>query len=160
MSSSCCICKITAHNLTPHSYKRKLWYCDRANSPASRKCIELYNWQERLQNLECPNLQVEAINDVLTNIFSNFIPNEIKTIRPRQAPWITQSIKNFIRKKNRAYKNFVKNGRPDSKLADIQDMISQSSKIIEEAKSQYFFLKNWQDSFQLQNKSKKILVPY
>ena len=98
----------------------------------------MYNWQEIFQDLECPNLQVEAINDVLTNIFSNFIPNEIKTIRPRQAPWITQSIKNFIQKKNRAYKNFVKNGRPDNKLADIQDMILQSSKIIEEAKSQYF----------------------
>ena len=130
--------KITAHNLTPPSYKRKLWYYDRANIPAIKKSIELYNWQEIFQDLECPNLQVEAINDVLTNIFSNFIPNEIKTIRPRQAPWITQSIKNFIRKKNRAYKNFVKNGRPDNKLADIQDMILQSSKIIEEAKSQYF----------------------
>ena len=111
------VAKITAHNLTPPSYKRKLWYYDRANIPAIKKSIELYNWQDIFQDLECPNLQVEAINDVLTNIFSNFIPNEIKTIQPRQAPWITQSIKNFIQKKNRAYKHFVKNGRPDNKLA-------------------------------------------
>ena len=61
-----------------------------------------------------------------------------KTVRPRHAPWITKSIQNFIRKKNRVYKNFVKNGRPDSKQVDIENMIAQSSIIIEEAKRQYF----------------------
>ena len=66
-----------------------------------------------------PNLQVK----VLINIFSNFIPNTTNPVRSRQ---------------DRAYKNFVKNGRPDSKLVDIENMIAQSSKIIEEAKRQYY----------------------
>ena len=75
--------KITAFNLTPPPYKRKLWHYDQANIPAIRKSIVLYNWhwQERFQGLECPNLQVEVLNEVLTNIFSNCIPNEIKAIR-------------------------------------------------------------------------------
>ena len=64
------------------------------------------------------------LNEVLLNIFSNFIPNKIITIRPQQSPWITQPIKNFIRKKNLAYKNFVKNGQPPDKLEGIQNIFS------------------------------------
>ena len=36
--------KITAYNLTPPPYKRKLWHYDRANIPAIRRSIKLYNW--------------------------------------------------------------------------------------------------------------------
>ena len=56
-------------------------------------------------------MQFLAVHFVLQNIYSNFIPNEIKTIRPRQAPWITESVKNFLRNKNSDYKNFVRSGR-------------------------------------------------
>ena len=53
--------KITAHNLTPPSYKRKLWYYDRANIPAIKKSIELYNWQEIFQDLECPTYRLKPL---------------------------------------------------------------------------------------------------
>ena len=53
--------KITAHNLTSPSYKRKLWHYDRANLPAIKKSIELYYWQEIFQGLECPNLQLKPV---------------------------------------------------------------------------------------------------
>ena len=72
-----------------------------------------------------------------TVLASNFIPNEVKTIRPRQAPWITKSVKNFLRNKNRAYKNFVRSGRPVHRLEVIQNMISKGSKMIEDAKRNY-----------------------
>ena len=72
------------------------------------------------------------------NIYSNFIPKKVKTIRPFQAPWITQAIKNFLRKKNRAYNSFVRNGRPDDKLEGIQNMISEGARLIEEARRNYF----------------------
>ena len=100
--------KITADNLALPPYNRKIWFYDQANIPAIRRSIELYRWQETFQELQCLNLQ---LNEVLINIFSNFIPNTTKTVRPRQAPSITKSIKNFTRKKNRAYKNLFKNGR-------------------------------------------------
>ena len=56
----------------------------------------------------------------------------------RQAPWITQSIKKFIRKKNRAYNTFVKNGQPEDRQGGIESMVSQCSKLIEDAKNNYF----------------------
>ena len=64
----------------------------------------MFRWREHVENLTCPNKQVKLLNEVLLNIYTNFIPNEVKAIRPRQAPWITRTIKNFLRKKNHAYK--------------------------------------------------------
>ena len=56
------------------------------------KSIDMFNWQDHLNKIACPNEQVKLLNDVLLNIYSNFIPNQIKTIRPRQPPWITKTV--------------------------------------------------------------------
>ena len=98
----------------------------------------MFRWRESIGDLICPNKQVEMLTETLLNIISNFIPNKVITVRPRQAPWITQSIKNFIQKKNRAYKSFVKNGQPDDKLGAMNEMISKGSKLIEDSKDRYF----------------------
>ena len=75
--------------------------------------------------MSCPNEQVKLLNEVLLNISSNFIPNKVKTIRPSRAPWVSQDVKNFLRKKNRAYKNFVRKGQPDDKLEEMKNMTSK-----------------------------------
>ena len=99
--------------------------------------IATFNWREHLDKITCPDEQVKLLNEVLLNIYSNFIPNEIKTIKPRHAPWITQSVKRFLRKKNHAYKRFVRSGRPDDKVDGIKSMVSDGEKLIEEAKQNY-----------------------
>ena len=48
-----------------------------------------------------------------------------------------EAVKNFLRKKNHAYKTFVKNGQPDDKLEGIKIMISEGAKMIENAKQNY-----------------------
>ena len=130
--------KLSVSNIALPPYTRKIWYYDKADFVAIRKSIEMFTWHEHLDNIICPNEQVKLLNEVLLNIYSNFIPNIVKTIRPRQAPWITQAVKNFLRKKNRAYKSFVRSGRPDDKLEGIQKMISKGTRLIEEAKRNYF----------------------
>ena len=94
--------------------------------------------KDTLSDIACPNLQVKSLNETLLNILLNFIPNKIIMVRSRQAPWITQSIKNFIRKKNRAYKTFIRNGQPEDRLEAITYMIAHGSKLIEDAKEKYF----------------------
>ncbi len=130
--------RLSINNLAPPPFTRRLWHYDSANIDAIRRSIEMYQWRESLQSIECPNQQVKLLTEVVLNVCSNFIPNEIKTIRPRQSPWVTKSIKAFLRKKNRAYKSFVRNGRPADKYQEIQNMISHSSKIVEDAKQKYF----------------------
>ena len=120
------------------SIKVKIWYYDKADFMAIRKSIEMFAWQEHLGNITCPNEQVKLLNEVLLNIYSNFIGNKVKRFRPREAPWIAQAIKNFLRKKNHAFKSFVRNGRPVDKLEGMQNMISEGTRLIEEAKQNYF----------------------
>ena len=123
--------KLSVSNIKLPPYTRTAWYYDKADFLAIIKSIEMFRWQEHLDNLIFPNEQVELLNEVLLNIYSNFIPNKLKTIRPHQAPWITE-------KKNRAYRNFVRSGQPNDKLEGIQRMISEGSKLIEDAKRNYF----------------------
>ena len=127
--------KLSVSNAKLPPYKRRIWYYDNANVFAIRKSIEMFHWQEHLGNLKCPNEQVALLNEVLLNIYSNFIPNKVKTIRPQQAPWITDKIKILLRKKNRAYRKFVKNGKPIGKTEVI---ISDGSKLIQDSKRNYF----------------------
>ena len=129
--------KLSVPNITTPPYTRKVWYYDKADFVAIRKSIEMFDWQEHLDKITCPSEQVKFLNEVLLNIHSNFIPNKVKTIRPCQAPWITKSVKNSLRKKNRAYKNFVRRGQPDDKLEGIKNMIAEGSKLIEDAKRKY-----------------------
>ena len=130
--------KLSVSNIALPSHTRRVWYYNKANIVAIMRSIEMFHWHQHLGTITCPNDQVKFLNEVLLNIYSNFIPNKVKTIRPRQAPWVTQTVKNFLRKKNHAYKSFLKNGQPDDKLEGIQKMITDGSRLIEDAKRNYF----------------------
>ena len=93
----------------------------------------MYPWRNVLGSTTCPSQQVDILNEVLLNIFSNFIPNKFVTVKSKDVPWITGSIKSMIQKKNRAYKSFVKNGQPDCRRQGIQDLLNHTSKTIEDA---------------------------
>ena len=130
--------KLLISNLAPPPYTRRIWHYDRADSTAICRSIIMYQWNESFQLLQCPNEQVKLLTEVVYNVCSNFIPNDLKKIRPCKAPWVTKAIKTYIRKKNRAYKSFVKNGQPAERYNEIQSMISLSSKMVEDAKHKYF----------------------
>ena len=98
----------------------------------------MFKWREYLDNITCPNEQAKMLNEVLLNIYSNFIPNRVKAIRADQAPWIAPTVKHFLRNKCRAYKSFVRNGQPEDTREGIQKMIAEGSKMIEDARRDYF----------------------
>ena len=112
--------KLSVSNIARPPYTRRIWHYDKADFVAIMKSIEMFNWREHLDKIKRPNEQVKLLNEVLLNIYSNFIPNQIKTIQPRKLPWITQAVKRFLRKKNHAYRTFVRNGQPEDKLEGIQ----------------------------------------
>ncbi len=89
-------------------------------------------WQQHHGTLTTLNVQVDLLNEVLLNIYSNFIPNRVMTFRPHQAPWITDKVKSFLRNKNRVYRNFKRSGQPSDKLERIQNSICEGSKLIKD----------------------------
>ena len=70
--------KLSVRNLAPSLYTRKLWFHDRADFLSIRKSIEMFQWQEVFEEVTQPNEQVKVLNEVLLNICSNFIPNELQ----------------------------------------------------------------------------------
>ena len=78
--------KLAMNNLPPLSHNHRLWFYDQANVSAIRKSIEMYNWLKSFDEINCPNEQVNLLNEVLLNIFSNFIPNKIVKVKPQAGP--------------------------------------------------------------------------
>ena len=67
----------------------------RANISSIRKAIKIIDWQFMFLNKNAHE-QVPIFNDILMNIFSNYIPNKYVTIDDRDHPCMTEKIKNKI----------------------------------------------------------------
>ena len=53
-----------------------VWCYDKVDFVAIGKSIEIFGWHKQFDNMTCPNKEVKLLNEVLLNIYSNFIPNE------------------------------------------------------------------------------------
>ena len=78
--------KLSVSSIALPPYTRRIWHYDKADFVAIVKSIEMFRWHEHLDPITCPNEQVKLLNEVLLNIYSNYIPNHVKTIRPCKAP--------------------------------------------------------------------------
>ena len=103
-------CKINFKIPPPLPYDRKIWHYNRANSTTIKRSITNFPWNQHLNINTNPNWQVKTFTDIILNIMSNFVPNEIKKIIPRDPPWITKKLKTMLNKKNRFYKSYKNNG--------------------------------------------------
>ena len=88
-------CKINLKITYPPRYRRLMWDFKRANISSIRKAIKMVDWQFMFLNKNTHE-QVAIFNDILMNIFSNYIPNKYVTIDNRDPPWMTEKIKNKI----------------------------------------------------------------
>ena len=68
---------------------------------------------------------------------SNFIPNDYIKIQLKDPPWITPEIKRSIKKQNRFYKNYKRNGcKPEDQVA-VDNFRVECFNIINIAKQNY-----------------------
>ena len=118
------------------SYMREVWHYNRANTRLLRRTISEFPWYEHRKNHD-PNWQVEFFNNTILNIMSNFIPNDYIKIQLKDPPWITPEIKRLIKKPNRFYKNYKRNGcKPEDQVA-VDNFRIECFNIINIAKQNY-----------------------
>ena len=110
---------LNIHNPPPPPYKRRMWHYDRAQNECIKNSITQFDWKSELGSLENPNQQVKLLTDVPTNIFTNFIPNDERVIKPREPAWMTNNINHSYRNYKKAYKSFIKNGCPPASSENI-----------------------------------------
>ena len=65
-------------------------------------------------------------NETISNIVSNFIPNETMTFDDRDPPWLNKNIKNMINYKNAIYNKLIRHNDShlQSHLRYFQDLLN------------------------------------
>ena len=54
---------------------------------------------------------MKLFNEILSNIFLNFLPNKLITVDDIDRPWVTEKIKKLLKDRSKSYKLYIKNGR-------------------------------------------------
>ena len=119
-------------------YDRKLWHYDQANVEAIRRSITNFPWQTQLDLNRDPNCQVRLFTDSILNIMSAFIPNKIKRIKPRDPSWISNELKTLLKKKNRLYASFKRNGYRENDRVTLETFRTACKEAVDLAKKTYF----------------------
>ena len=130
--------EISIINPPPPPYIRRIWHYQRANKNSINTSINSFDWERTLSDLsDEPDKQAEFFSETLLNIFSNFIPNENKKIKPRDPPWFTKNIKRTYQRYQRSYRKFKSQGFPPNKADEIDNLRQEYTDMVLKAKEKY-----------------------
>ena len=76
----------------PPPYQRLIWDYKKADSVKIRKALDLINWERPFNNKNL-NEQVSILNETISNVFSNYVPNKYITIDDKDPVWMNETIK-------------------------------------------------------------------
>ena len=130
-------CKINFKIPFPPSYKRRIWDFSRANSMAIQRAIDMIDWDIFFEGRDI-NGQVSLLTETLLNIFSNFVPNKIITVKNKDSVWMTAGVKQLLLQKAKIYERYVKNGRTEEDFETLSAAQSRCKKAIKDAKKSYY----------------------
>ena len=121
----------------PPPAERKIWHYQRANSIAIQRSINNFPWVQHLNLNPDINWQVKTFIEIILNIMSNFIPNEVKMFVPRNPPWINKQLKTLLNRKNRFFKNYKNHGyKMDDKIR-LDTFRQECQEAVAKAKTDY-----------------------
>ena len=133
-------CRFNYRIPPPPSFERKIWVYEKANVTQIRKSIAQFPWENHFRGNPDVNWQVDSFTKIILNIMSNFIPNKIIKVVPKDPPWITRDLKSILNRQQRFFRNFKKHGsKPDDKRR-VDALRDECKKAIQKAKTDY--LKN------------------
>ena len=75
----------------PPPSERKIWHYQRADITAIQRSMNSFPWFQHLSLNNDINWQVKTFSEIILNIISNFIPNEVKCLFPETPPGLTNS---------------------------------------------------------------------
>ena len=120
----------------PSLYKRLLWDYKKANIDAINLVIKSFDWENAFNGKDI-NSQVELFNETLTNIFSNFMPNKIKTFKDSDPPYMNDDIKSKIKLKHKSYHRYLRHKRNNEDFAKLEHLRNGIDNLISKSKKEY-----------------------
>ena len=71
--------------------------------------LKTIDWEERFANKPVES-QVSELNNLLLNIYSNYIPNKTVLCDDKDPLWMANGLRAVIEMKNNAYKEYIRSG--------------------------------------------------
>ena len=99
-----------------------------------QKVLDSVNW-ERLFDQKYINAQVVAFNEIILNIFHNYVPNDYITIDGEDSVWMNETIKSKVKAKNALYKKYIQNERFESDFVYVENLIIELNELISSTKA-------------------------
>ena len=130
-------CKVNFKIPPLPKFTRQLWHFDRAQTDLIQRAISEFPWEVRLRQNQDPNIQVNLLNQCILNIMSNYVPNEVKKICPREPEWLTWNVKSMLRKQNRIYRKYKNNGYKNEDKIILDRFRNECFNAITNAKEKY-----------------------
>ena len=124
MSYQITYCKFNLIINYQSSYNRQVWNYKKADTTLIKKALSQVNWYFLFDKKDV-SYQAKILNDTITNVFSNFVPNKILTFDDRDPPWKNELIKSKSQWKNGIYKNYQNSFKSFADLEILQNAISE-----------------------------------
>ena len=128
--------KINIRVPLPPIYIREVWDYKAANIENIKKAIINLNREKAFENLSV-NSKVELMNEILMNIFRNYIPNKKIKCDYSLPPWMNGNIKKSLKERSKLTKMFYKNGQKSTDKDKVLAKSAECTKNILEAKNNY-----------------------
>ena len=130
--------KVNFTTFFPPAYERRIWDFSSANvNSIIRQSANSVDWDRAFNSLNIDE-RVKFLTECVLNVFYNFVPNKVITIRSKDTLWMTPEIKRMILEKAKIYRRYVKHGRNIADYQILRNITSRCKSVIKEAKSNYF----------------------
>ena len=119
----------------PPPYYRELWDCKNTDAVCIQREISLVNWNDVFSN-KTTDEKVKSLNNILLNIFRNFIPNNVIKFDYKYPNWMNPKIISSLRNRSELTKRYYSNPIEENKNL-LTTKSNECSKMIVEAKERY-----------------------
>ena len=113
----------------PPPYQRLIWDYNKADANNIRKALDSVNWERVFSGYNI-NEQVAAFNEVLLNIFRNYVPNKYTTIDDKDPVWMNDFVKSRIKANNLLFKQYIQNSRFESDSRLFENVVNELNELI------------------------------
>ena len=80
---------------------------------------------------------MSQLNNLLLNIYSKYIPNKTVLCDDKDPPWMTNRIRDVIKTKNNAYKEYIRSGMRHNYYVRLENLTTELSNLIHDTKTEY-----------------------
>ena len=107
------ICKFSVSSCLNHNYKHTVWDFKNANMVALNDALLNAPWDVGFDIFNDIDDIVMYWSSLLMQVASDFIPNRIVTVHPKEKPWVNADLKKMIRRRNLLWRRYKRSGSAD-----------------------------------------------